>query len=125
MAQAPPPDRSQQCARHAAAAAVAQDEQRGAGGGRRERRARSPGHGPDLDDRLRAPRVLGALPGWDGLVVAFGFSGHGFKLSPAVGMLLAQAALGQATDVSLAPYRFRRFAEGALLVGRYGKGAVS
>ena len=69
--------------------------------------------------------VLGPLPGWDGLVVGFGFAGHGFKLSPAVGLLLAQAALGHSTAVSLAPYRYGRFAEGKLLVGRYGKGAVS
>jgi glycine/D-amino acid oxidase-like deaminating enzyme len=69
--------------------------------------------------------VLGPLPGWDGLQVGFGFSGHGFKLSPAVGRLLAQSALGLPTDVPLAPYRFERFDEGALLVGRYGKGAVS
>lgn len=69
--------------------------------------------------------VLGPLPGWDGLRVGFGFSGHGFKLSPAVGRLLAQSALGLPTDVPLAPYRYERFAEGALLVGRYGKGAVS
>jgi sarcosine oxidase subunit beta len=69
--------------------------------------------------------VLGPLPGWDGLQVGFGFSGHGFKLSPAVGRLLAQSALGLPTDVPLAPYRFERFEEGALLVGRYGKGAVS
>lgn len=69
--------------------------------------------------------VLGALPGVEGLTVAFGFSGHGFKLSPAVGKLLAQHALGKPTDVSLAPYRFSRFAEGKALSGRYGKGAVS
>ena len=69
--------------------------------------------------------VLGPLPGWRGLQVGFGFSGHGFKLSPAVGRLLAQSALGLATDVPLAPYRYERFTEGALLVGRYGKGAVS
>jgi len=69
--------------------------------------------------------VMGPLPGVDGIVVAFGFSGHGFKLSPAVGKLLAQCALGRATDVPLAPYRYSRFDEGALLVGRYGKGAVS
>jgi hypothetical protein len=42
-----------------------------------------------------------------------------------VGRLLAQSALGLATDVPLAPYRYERFTEGALLVGRYGKGAVS
>jgi glycine/D-amino acid oxidase-like deaminating enzyme len=69
--------------------------------------------------------VLGLLPGWEGLVVAFGFSGHGFKLAPMVGKLLAQAALGLPTDVPLATYRFERFAEGALLTGSYGKGAVS
>jgi len=69
--------------------------------------------------------VLGPLPGWSGLQVGFGFSGHGFKLSPAVGRLLAQSALGLPTDVPLTPYRYERFDEGALLVGRYGKGAVS
>ena len=69
--------------------------------------------------------VLGPLPGIDGLRVGFGFSGHGFKLSPAVGRLLAQSALGLPTDVPLAPYRYERFDEGALLIGRYGRGAVS
>jgi hypothetical protein len=38
-----------------------------------------------------------------GLVVGYGFSGHGFKLSPGVGRVLAQEALGLPTDVSLAP----------------------
>ncbi|WP_338759659.1 FAD-binding oxidoreductase [Massilia sp. METH4] len=69
--------------------------------------------------------VLGRLPGIEGLVVGFGFSGHGFKLSPAVGKVLAQEALGLATDVPLAPYSIDRFATGSLLVGKYGAGAVS
>lgn len=69
--------------------------------------------------------VLGRAPGIEGLVVGFGFSGHGFKLSPAVGRVLAQAALGMPTDVSLQPYAWERFARGELLVGRYGAGAVS
>ncbi|MEO7241856.1 MAG: FAD-binding oxidoreductase [Variovorax sp.] len=69
--------------------------------------------------------VLGRLPGCEGIRVGFGFSGHGFKLSPAIGRLLAQSALGLETDVSLVPYRFERFSEGDLLVGRYGQGAVS
>ncbi len=69
--------------------------------------------------------VLGAIPEVPGLVVGFGFSGHGFKLSPAVGRVLAQAALGQPTDVSLAPYALERFRAGHLLQGRYGQGAVS
>ncbi len=69
--------------------------------------------------------VLGPLPGLPGLVVGYGFSGHGFKLSPAVGRVLAQAALGLTTDVDLAPYALERFGAGRLLVGRYGSGAVS
>jgi sarcosine oxidase subunit beta len=70
--------------------------------------------------------VLGRIPELPGLIVACGFSGHGFKLSPAVGRVLAQEALGLPTDVSLAPYALARFrAGGALLAGRYGGGAVS
>jgi sarcosine oxidase, subunit beta len=69
--------------------------------------------------------VLGRLPEMQGLVVGYGFSGHGFKLSPSVGRVLAQEALGMPTDVSLAPYALERFRRGALLTGRYGVGAVS
>jgi glycine/D-amino acid oxidase-like deaminating enzyme len=69
--------------------------------------------------------VLGFLPGLEGLLVAFGFSGHGFKLSPMVGRMLAQAALGLVPDFPLEPYRATRFAEGAPLLGAFGAGAVS
>lgn len=69
--------------------------------------------------------ILGTVPGLKGLVLGCGFSGHGFKLSPAVGRVLAQAALDQVTDVPLAPYRLERFREGQTLQGRYGRGAVS
>jgi sarcosine oxidase subunit beta len=69
--------------------------------------------------------VLGPLPELPGLVVGYGFSGHGFKLSPGVGRVLAQAALGLPTDVPLAPYALERFREGRLLTGKYGLGAVS
>ena len=69
--------------------------------------------------------VLGAVNEVPGLVVGFGFSGHGFKLSPAVGRVLAQQALGLATDVPLGPYALERFRGGRLLSGRYGSGAVS
>jgi glycine/D-amino acid oxidase-like deaminating enzyme len=69
--------------------------------------------------------VLGALPGVDGLHVAYGFSGHGFKLSPIVGRIVAQNALGLAPDFALQPYSLARFSGGRLLQGRYGAGAVS
>ena len=69
--------------------------------------------------------MLGRLPEVPGLVVGYGFSGHGFKLSPAVGRVLAQEALGLPTDVPLAPYALARFERGEWLTGRYGSGAVS
>ncbi|MEK8025983.1 NAD(P)/FAD-dependent oxidoreductase [Pseudaquabacterium rugosum] len=69
--------------------------------------------------------VLGPIPDVPGLVVGYGFSGHGFKLSPGVGAILAQSALGLPTDVPLAPYALERFRNGRLLTGKYGLGAVS
>ena len=69
--------------------------------------------------------VLGALPDVGGLHVAYGFSGHGFKLSPIVGRMVAQGALGLAPDFPLEPYSLSRFSGGRLLQGRYGAGAVS
>jgi sarcosine oxidase, subunit beta len=69
--------------------------------------------------------VLGPLPGIDGLHVAFGFSGHGFKLSPMVGRIVAQAALGMTPDLPLAPYSIERFAGGRLLLGGYGASVIS
>jgi TRAP transporter TAXI family solute receptor len=79
-----------------------------------------------VDRRLRRdarlePR-LGPLPGIAGLDVAYGFSGHGFKLSPIVGRLMAQHALGLPTDLPIAPYALERFSTGKLLHGRYGAG---
>jgi glycine/D-amino acid oxidase-like deaminating enzyme len=69
--------------------------------------------------------VLGPLPGLDGLWLAYGFSGHGFKLAPAVGLLMAQAMLGQQGEVPIDAYSPTRFAQRRLLAGRYGAGAVS
>jgi len=69
--------------------------------------------------------VLGALPGIEGLWVAYGFSGHGFKLAPAIGRQVAQAMLGQRCDVPIDAFALSRFAQGRALRGRYGAGAVS
>jgi sarcosine oxidase subunit beta len=57
--------------------------------------------------------VLGALPEAPGLYCATGFSGQGFKISPAVGDLMAGLIAGEATAAELlAPFRPTRFAEG-------------
>ena len=69
--------------------------------------------------------VLGKPAGWEQLVLAYGFSGHGFKLAPAVGKVLAQTVLGETPDVNIAAYHHGRFDDGALLTGTYGIGSIS
>ena len=69
--------------------------------------------------------VLGPAPDFPGLYLAYGFSGHGFKLAPAIGRCVAQSLLGTEPDIDLTPYRHERFEEGALLVGAYGGGSIS
>lgn len=69
--------------------------------------------------------VLGPVPGLDGLQVAFGFSGHGFKMSPMLGRMLAQSLLGITADLPMHPYRIGRYRDGEPLTGAYGTGAVS
>ncbi|MBM3482503.1 MAG: FAD-dependent oxidoreductase [Alphaproteobacteria bacterium] len=46
-----------------------------------------------------------------GLTHAFGFSGHGFALSPGVGSIVAELATTGATDVPLGPLSIGRFAK--------------
>jgi glycine/D-amino acid oxidase-like deaminating enzyme len=48
-----------------------------------------------------------------GLIVATGFSGHGFGLGPAVGQVLSSLAQGEAPGVDLAPFAADRFTRGA------------
>jgi glycine/D-amino acid oxidase-like deaminating enzyme len=61
---------------------------------------------PDALPVLDAPDHVG------GLIVATGFSGHGFGLGPAVGQHVARFATGQAPADILNPLRFERFARG-------------
>jgi glycine/D-amino acid oxidase-like deaminating enzyme len=58
--------------------------------------------------------MLGGLPGLSGLVLAAGFSGTGFKISPAVGEAVAALVTGRpvAGSVDITPFWPGRFAEG-------------
>lgn len=69
--------------------------------------------------------VYDVMPDWnpviapvgdvDGLVLAAGFAGHGFKISPAVGDLVADLVLegdSADSDVPASDFRLERFAEG-------------
>jgi sarcosine oxidase subunit beta len=62
--------------------------------------------------------VIAPVGGIDGLVLCAGFAGHGFKISPAVGDLVADLVLeGDSTDpdIPASDFRLERFAEGDLL----------
>jgi sarcosine oxidase subunit beta len=59
--------------------------------------------------------VLGPVPGHKGLVVAAGFSGHGFMIAPAVARIVADAVEGRRDDV-LDVLDAARFAEDRLVV---------
>jgi glycine/D-amino acid oxidase-like deaminating enzyme len=58
----------------------------------------------------------------DGLIIAAGFSGHGFKIAPAVGRLVADLVVdGRSADPRIpeTDFRLARFAEGDLLTSPY------
>jgi glycine/D-amino acid oxidase-like deaminating enzyme len=59
--------------------------------------------------------------GPEGFYTAVGFSGHGFKLSPAVGHMMAVLITeGPGGHPDLATFRLSRFAEGKPIRGTYG-----
>jgi len=60
-------------------------------------------------------------PGPQGFYVAAGFSGHGFKLSPAIGEMTAKLiADGKKPDDDVHAFRLSRFREGKPIRGTYG-----
>ena len=62
-----------------------------------------------LPDEIPA---LGPVPGCDGLLVATGFSGHGFGIGPAAGRAIADLAAGREPRLDLAAFRIDRFQRG-------------
>jgi glycine/D-amino acid oxidase-like deaminating enzyme len=67
--------------------------------------------------------AIGLCPGIEGLYLAVGWSGHGFKLSPAVGEVVAAEVTGRTPPIDVSELRPERFAEGRLLHLAYGPGA--
>ncbi|MSO74442.1 MAG: FAD-binding oxidoreductase, partial [Alphaproteobacteria bacterium] len=58
--------------------------------------------------------VFGVSPTTPGLIHAFGFSGHGFALSPGVGSIIAELATTGATLTPLEPLSIGRFSGKAI-----------
>ena len=63
--------------------------------------------------------VLDRVEGIEGLYCAVGFSGHGFKLSPMIGQVMAELITGEPTTVDISMLDLKRFEEGRLMRSRY------
>jgi len=64
--------------------------------------------------------LLGEIPDIRGLYACAGFSGMGFKISPAVGLVMSELVLGgTSTSVDISAFRPQRFAEGQPIKPEY------
>jgi glycine/D-amino acid oxidase-like deaminating enzyme len=69
--------------------------------------------------------ILDRLPGLEGAYCAVGFSGHGFKMSPIVGQLMAELIVdGTPKTLDIAPLRLARFEENDLVKTGYSYGVM-
>ena len=64
--------------------------------------------------------VLDRVDGIEGLYLAVGFSGHGFKLSPMVGVVMSELITeGQAASIDISELSLKRFQDGRPLRSKY------
>jgi sarcosine oxidase subunit beta len=69
--------------------------------------------------------ILDRCPGLEGGYCAVGFSGHGFKMSPVVGQLVAELVIdGQAKTLDITPLRLARFEENDVVKTPYAYGVM-
>jgi sarcosine oxidase subunit beta len=70
--------------------------------------------------------VMDRIEGIDGLYCAVGFSGHGFKESPMIGLTMAELiANGRATTIDISMLNLNRFKEGRQLGSRYSMSVLA
>jgi sarcosine oxidase subunit beta len=76
----------------------------------------SHGHAGIYDVSPDARAVMGRVPAIEGLFVAAGFSGTGFKTAPLVGASMSELILtGSSTTVDLTPFGFERILSGGMI----------
>jgi len=64
--------------------------------------------------------ILDKVAGIEGLYCAVGFSGHGFKLSPMIGVVMAEIITqGRSWTIDVSMLGLSRFEEGRTLGSRY------
>ena len=59
--------------------------------------------------------MISTVPTLDGLVVATGFSGHGFGIGPGAGRLASDLVRNDTPIVDPSPFRLTRFSDGTPL----------
>ena len=69
-----------------------------------------------IDTMPDAVPVISRIPDHEGLVVATGFSGHGFGLGPGAGRLTADIATGATPLVDPHAFRIERFSDGSPII---------
>ena len=70
--------------------------------------------------------VLDKIDGIEGLYCAVGFSGHGFKESPMIGLTMAELITqGHASTIDISMLDLKRFDEGRMLTSRYGMAVLA
>jgi sarcosine oxidase subunit beta len=69
--------------------------------------------------------VIDRIPEVDGFYCAVGFSGHGFKIGPAVGRIMSELVVdGACKSYDIALFRYARFQEKSSSRGAYAYGIV-
>jgi len=63
--------------------------------------------------------IIDEVPAGSGHFLCNGFSGHGFKLGPAVGLLTAELVSGETPSFDARMFRLARYEEGDPVRGRY------
>lgn len=62
-----------------------------------------------LDNAFDGVPFISKVDEAEGLILACGFTGHGFGTAPAVGLMLSQMTAGEDTIVDISPLRYNRF----------------
>lgn len=62
-----------------------------------------------IDDCIDLVPIISPVEEVPGLILACGFTGHGFGIGPAVGLVLSQLACEEETVVDISPLRYDRF----------------
>lgn len=73
-----------------------------------------------IDATPDAIPVISRLDAVPGLVIATGFSGHGFGIGPAAGRLAADLVAGDTPLVNPSPFRYSRFVDGSRMAPTTG-----